>query len=457
MSPVSTVPAAFAQLRRATVGTPGALLDSGDVQGVTMQPQRIAIIGAGTAGLASAIVLARQGHAVTLFEQSPLMSTVGAGILLQPSGMAVFRHLGVLDDALALGARVTALRGRLANGTLLIDSAYREACAEHFGLGLHRASLCHVLLQALQSLPVTWHMGATVTQLDVDDDGAAVAWTGTNGSGLARFDLALVANGARSPFRPREWVLLDEPYPWGAVWAILPECGTLPRDILHQYFHGAARMMGILPTGAVPEAPRQPLTSLFWSVPAAELDAWQGSDAHVAAFKAEVRMRWPAASGWIDEAVQGPAQFLPARYRDVVMTRFGAGRLGVLGDAAHAMSPQLGQGVNMALLDAWALGQAMQETDDLDALWARYHALRLPSVRFYQFMSRALTPFYQSHSRALGLLRDLAFPWMYRMPWLRREMARTVSGIKAGPFAELSLEAIAQPVPGQLPEGVPPG
>lgn len=408
-----------------------------------MKLQRIAIIGAGTAGLASAIVLARQGHSVTLFEQSPLMSTVGAGILLQPSGMAVFRHLGVQERALALGARVSALRGRTASGTLIVDSAYHEACSTHFGLGLHRAALCHVLLEALRPLPVTWHMGATVTQLDADDTGAAISWTGTNGSGLAHFDLALVANGARSAFRPRGWVLLDEPYPWGAVWAILPECDTLPRDILHQYFHGASRMMGLLPTGAVPEAPQQPLTSLFWSVPAAELDAWQGSDAHVAAFKAEVRRRWPAASRWIETAVQGPAQFLPAHYRDVVLARFGAGRLGVLGDAAHAMSPQLGQGVNMALLDAWALGQAMRAAEDFDGLWAHYHALRLPSVRFYQFMSRALTPFYQSHSRTLGLLRNLAFPWMYRLPWLRREMAKTVSGIKAGPFAEIPLATIA--------------
>jgi 2-polyprenyl-6-methoxyphenol hydroxylase-like FAD-dependent oxidoreductase len=410
-----------------------------------MKRLRIAIVGAGTAGLASAVVLARQGHDVTLFEQSPLMSTVGAGILLQPSGMAVLRHLGVLGAALDLGARVSALRGRLADGTLLINSAYREACDEHHGLGLHRATLCHVLMQAVRELPVQWHLGATAQRLDEHGDSVDLVYHDAAGTHTATFELALVANGARSSLRPQEWVRLDRPYPWGAVWAILPECETLDGDVLHQFFHGAARMMGIMPTGAVPEAPGTRLTSLFWSVPAAALDTWLATPTALEHFKAEVRQRWPQAAGWLHDVAREPAQFLPARYRDVVLDRFGAGRIGVLGDAAHAMSPQLGQGVNMALLDAWALGRALREADDLASLWARYHRLRLPSVRFYQTMSRALTPFYQSHSRSLGLLRDLAFPWMYRLPWLRREMAKTVSGLKAGPFTEISLADIAVP------------
>lgn len=406
-----------------------------------MHRLRIAICGAGTAGLASAVLLARQGHDITIFEQSPAMETVGAGILLQPSGMAVFQHMGVLDIARDLGAHVTALRGRTSRGSLVVNSSYREACAHHHGLGLHRATLCHVLMQALKGLDVRWQMGATVDSVNDHDDGAELHWHGAGGAQRFAADLVLVANGARSHLRPPDWVSLDKAYPWGAVWAILPECEALEPQILHQFFHGASRMMGILPTGAVPGAPQQKLSSLFWSLPAAALEHW--SEAEVAAWKNEVQQRWPAAGAWVNHVVTSPAQFLPARYRDVVMRRFGGGRIGVLGDAAHAMSPQLGQGVNMALLDAWALGQSLQEARDFPTVWAHYHRLRLPSVRFYQFMSRGLTPFYQSHSRSLGLLRDLGFPWMYLLPWLRREMAKTVSGIKAGPFAEIDLATIA--------------
>ena len=80
-----------------------------------MKTPHFAIIGAGTARLATAIFLARQSHQVTLFEQVDELAPVGAGLLLQPSGLAVFEHLGVLDEALKLGAKVTGLEGQLAN------------------------------------------------------------------------------------------------------------------------------------------------------------------------------------------------------------------------------------------------------------------------------------------------------------------------------------------------------
>lgn len=116
-----------------------------------MKKQHIAIIGAGTAGLALARILLKQHHQITIIEKAPVMQNVGAGILLQPTGLAVFEHLGVLDEALKLGCRVTGLEGRLANGRLLVNSHYHEISPQCFGLGMHRASLCHVLMQHLPS------------------------------------------------------------------------------------------------------------------------------------------------------------------------------------------------------------------------------------------------------------------------------------------------------------------
>lgn len=408
-----------------------------------MKAQRIAIIGAGTAGLASAVLLSGQGHEITLFEQAARLENVGAGLLLQPSGLLVLRHLGVLDHAVALGAPVHALQGQLADGRLLVDHHYRDLNVDDFGLGMHRAALCDVLVNALPQDRIHWRFAHTVHALTEQPD--AVLLSVQHGDGhkqSVQFDAVLIANGAKSQLRPADWVLLNRPYPWGAMWSILPECVNLNRQVLHQFYHGAHTMMGILPTGTVPSEPKQQLSSVFWSIPTAQFATWGQTTQQIGEWIESVRQYWPQAAEWLGQVVSQPEQFMRAEYRDVILSRFGAGRLGVIGDAAHAMSPQLGQGANMALLDAWAVGHAVRQAQHWDQVWPMFQQWRAPSIRFYQMMSRQLTPLYQSNRRDLAALRDFAFPWMYRVPWLRREMAKTISGFKMGALREMDRAVI---------------
>ena len=419
-----------------------------------MPKLKVAIIGAGTAGLAAATLLAQQNVHVSIFEKAEKLDPVGAGLLLQPSGLAVFEHLNVLDHAISLGAKVKGLEGQLPHGHLLINSHYKEANENFYGLGIHRASLCHVLASKAESYSnlIQWHTGYDVQSLDEQPNHICINGTSTSGHFQENFDLVILANGARSHLRPQHWVKVNKPYPWGAKWIIVPECQALDPQILHQFYDRSQTMMGIMPTGEIPNHSER-LSSVFWSMPTENLNHFLQNKTAQQKWLSSLHHRWPEAAAWMESvlpAPDDPQQWLSANYRDVVLSKFGEGRIGIIGDAAHAMSPQLGQGANMALLDAWALGKSVQIATqnnalDLKHLWKSYHQHRQSSIRFYQFFSRLLTPLFQSHSRWTGAFRDISFNAMYQIPYFRKEMAITISGLKANMLQGMDYAQIAKP------------
>ena len=408
---------------------------------MTMPPQRIAIIGAGTAGLAAATLLARQQHQITLIERAPALAPVGAGLLLQPAGLRVLDAMGLGPAMAHYGARIDALYGDTVSGRCVMDTRYRDLAPALHGLGVHRASLCHVLDQALQR--ETHQRWLDTAVLAVQPRGAEVILHMQRGTALAQqsgnpttpdqaaFDAVLIANGSASTLRPPALVKYNRQYPWGALWAMLPQAAPFDTPVLQQRYQGSHTMIGLLPSGSTPQQPQQPLTSFFWSLPLSAMADWQAQRIEFDAWKARVIALWPQSTPLLD-ALTTPQQLIPASYRDVIMSRWAQGRIGIIGDAAHAMSPQLGQGANMALLDAQALSDATSQHHNWDAVWTHYHQQRQGAIRFYQSMSRLLTPIFQSRLPGAGLARDIGFPLMQRLPWLRREMAKTVAGLKQG-------------------------
>jgi 2-polyprenyl-6-methoxyphenol hydroxylase-like FAD-dependent oxidoreductase len=186
-------------------------------------------------------------------------------------------------------------------------------------------------------------------------------------------------------------------------------------------------MVGLLPTGLGPSG-EVPIVSLFWSIRADRVEAWRAGG--LGTWREEVCALAPAARPVVDQ-IAGADSVLFADYHDVRMPRWHAPGAVVLGDAAHATSPQLGQGANLALVDAMVLADSLEGRDLAGGL-AHYSRARRTQLRYYQFAARWLTPLFQSDSRLAGWLRDRAMPLANRFGPTRRMMTETMAGLRRG-------------------------
>ncbi len=411
---------------------------------------KVGVVGAGTAGAAAALFLARAGFEVTVLERVVAPGPVGAGIVLQPTGQAVLAQLGLLDPILAGGARLDRLWCRTSGGRTLVDLRYAAIDARWFGIGLHRGALFETLYRAAKAEPgVAIETGCDVRGLR--REGTHVFVTIADGSERGPFALLVVADGAVSELRGAAGLTArDRPYPWGALWFVADDPDRSFRDELYQVGLRARRLYGALPTGMAPGR-SGPVVSLFWSLRADRVDAWRA--AGLAPWKAEVIALDPRMAPLLDQ-IRDPAQVLFARYRDIVMRRWHDDAVVFIGDAAHATSPQLGQGANLALCDAAALAEAIHRSRDVATALVAYAAARRRHLAYYQRMTRWLTPFFQSDSRVLGWLRDWLFPLGNALPPARGLMIRTMAGVKLG-FVRRSL-ALPEGVTRALPAPSPP-
>ncbi|MDO8359363.1 MAG: NAD(P)/FAD-dependent oxidoreductase [Devosia sp.] len=393
----------------------------------------IAVAGAGPAGLAAALSLHRDGHRVSIFERFETARPIGSGLILQPTGQAVLAELGLWETIKALGQPLDRLAGTDAkSGRTVLDMRYAALKGLGRGLGVHRTALFNVLHEAVVANEIPLSTGMRVT----GRDGGHLLLDGRR---EGPFDLVVDALGANSPLRP----LLDEqgptrPLAFGAIWGTVPWIDKgFDATALTQRYEGASVMIGVLPIGRQ-AADGPTLASFFWSLK--WMDHQALLDGGFEAWRERVLSLWPETAPHL-EALNAFGALSLARYaHHTAAVPFGE-RLVAVGDAAHSTSPQLGQGANMALLDARALTLALRMADPGAALQT-YAWLRRGHVRLYQALSLMLTPFYQSESRALPVLRDILVPIATTVPPLPQVLAALVAGRLLDPLKRLRLEAV---------------
>ena len=391
-----------------------------------MRRLEIAIAGAGPGGLAAALALHRLGHRIVIYEQFEKARPLGSGLILQPTGLAVLDWLDLGDRIRTLGARIDRLHGKDSmSGRTVLDVRYAALGSER-GVAVHRAALFNVLHDAVsaEGIPIE-----TSSQINGFDSGVLTLGKDRR---TPRYDLVVDALGMRSPLarfthsRPE-----PKPLSYGALWASLPWPGAgFDPHALEQRYRKASVMIGVLPIGRVREGKSEE-AAFFWSIKAEDMAVWRTRG--LEAWKDDVLRHWPACEPLLASIVT-EEQLTFARYQHHTNSSPYADRVISIGDSAHATSPQLGQGANMALLDVKALAGAMEKQKHLFDVAQDYVARRGLHVRVYQLLSRLFTPFYQSDSAYLPLFRDYLAAPLSRIPPVQRFLARMVAGTFVTPI-----------------------
>lgn len=360
-----------------------------------LRTPRVAVIGAGVGGLCAAIALRRRGIEAVVYERAEMLGDVGAGLLVWANAVRVLKELGVADAVLRDGSVVQHGQVRTSDGRVLAVSAPGEL-EKTFGLpsvAIHRAALHRALMEALPADAV--QLGAACESVCQDDNGATAVFADGR---RVRADVVVGADGIRSVVRRHFFPDATPRYAgyvaWrGAVatrdevalgltsesWGRGNRFGILRLDADRVYWFATAnREAGRKRT---PSEHREDLLGIF--------GGWHHPVRHLL-------------EGTAPEAIL---------YNDLCdlapMQRWSAGRITLLGDAAHATTPNMGQGACMAIESAYVLAESLAKRRDLPGALLDYENARRARTAWVTNQSWRIGRMAQWENPAACALRNL--------------------------------------------------
>jgi len=354
----------------------------------------VTVIGAGIGGLTTAIALRQRRIDVEVYERSAALTDVGAGISLWANALKALHQLGLKAplDARSFSSDEGALR--TASGEVLSRTSSREFTAR-FGMPVtvfHRAELLEVLRDAARDIPI--HLDHDCQGVTQGSDGVSVSFAGGR---RAQADVVVGADGLRSAVRASLGIPGEIRYAGYTAWrGIAPfrTAGLLAGETL-----GCGRRFGLVPIAG---------DRVYWYATDNVPEGGREESERAKVRLAGMFSRWHAPIPALIEATPAAAILRnDISDRDPV-DRWGEGRVTLLGDAAHPMTPNLGQGGCQAIEDALVLARCLGESGPVEASLRRYEAMRIPRTRFIVNASRRIGRAFQIESPVFCRLRDLA-------------------------------------------------
>lgn len=351
------------------------------------QAGEVAIVGAGIGGLAAAAGLLRRGVKVTVFEQSPELGEVGAGVMLTPNASRCLADLGILDEvsAEAVTPEVTRVRNGH-TGEILSEAPVGVGYLEQFDapfLCVHRADVHTALLELVERLDAQCiRVGQRLTS--VADEKDKVRLTFDNGSEHVA-DASIGCDGIRSIVREQLGLHDSARFTGNVAWR-----GLVPAEQLSLVDPVDTMTIWASPTAHITEYSIRG-GRLRNYVASAERTGWEVESWRVQVPTADAVAEFadwhPAVRELLGGTPEGGCFKWALFDRDPIECP-ARGRIALLGDAAHPMLPFMAQGAAMAIEDAIVLGRCWTDVAGVEDTFARYNAARRPRTSWAQLRSR---------------------------------------------------------------------
>lgn len=307
---------------------------------------KIAIAGAGIAGLATAIALEKQGMKADIYEAGPEVRTGGAGLGLGYNALLALDHLGLREAVTEIGRFMPQFRILTPKGKTIQAAPLQgtEASVQP-NLAVHRHDLHRLLLAQLRHSPVL--TGKRLTDLELNPDGVVLRFEDGH---RAEADALIAADGLWSVVRKRLWPQALPRYAGYTCWRGVAE--NMGEDILFpSETWGAGRRFGVVPL---------PGNRVYWF---ACVNAAERSPQYAGWGKKELALHFRGFKIPVDALLDQTSEstLLHNDIHDLPpMPRMANERVVLIGDAGHATTPNLAQGACQALEDAAILGHLLK-------------------------------------------------------------------------------------------------
>ena len=344
-----------------------------------MKVSGIAIIGGGLAGLASAAALAHFGLEADVFEAAPSLGEIGAGINVSPQAIRALRAIGLGDKIAAVANVAPGVLTRDMHSGAQLDYRDQSGLAARFGAPLctfHRADLLDVLAHALD--PGRIHLDHRLIGIEERQSRVQVRFA----NGVARdAEFVIAADGIHSVVRRTVYGDDSPTYTGQMVWRALLPGHDVPADVMEPSGH-----VQWLAAGRHFFAYYLRGREVVNIVTQEDTDDWVEEGWSIAGDPAAMRASFPNPEPRLEtllRAVERCSKW--GLFLRPVTRNWGRGRIQLIGDAAHAMLPNAGQGAAQAFEDAYVVARWLAaRPDDPVAALENFRRIRIPRVHAIQ-------------------------------------------------------------------------